>query len=108
MFRKPEEKVDVLKYDEVEQTESPDTNKSSLDDTSSDLVQETAMSDYVTPNAVLPVESCGNSHITSDVEDHSIEGTVLEVTELIIFMRLIFVFDVISWVMSCRFISHIY
>lgn len=78
LFRKPEEKVDVLKYDEVEQTESPDTNKSSLDDTSSDLVQETAMSDYVTPNAVLPVESCGNSHITSDVEDHSTEGTVLE------------------------------
>lgn len=108
MFRKPEEKVDVLKYDEVEQTESPDTNKSSLDDTSSDLVQETAMSDYVTPNAVLPVESCGNSHITSDVEDHSTGGTVLEVTELIIFMRLIFVFDVINWVMSCRFISHIY
>lgn len=78
LFRKPEEKVDVLKYDEVEQTESPHTNKSSPDDTSSDLVQETAMSDYVTPNAVLPVESCGNSHMTSDVEDHSTEGTVLE------------------------------
>lgn len=78
LFRKPEEKVGVLKYDEVEQTESPDTNKSSPDDTSSDLVQETAISDCVTPNAVLPVESCGNSHMTSDVEDHSTDGTVLE------------------------------
>ncbi|KDP25178.1 hypothetical protein JCGZ_20334 [Jatropha curcas] len=92
LFRKPEEKTDTVKYDEVEQTGySPTTSKSSPDDTSSDLVQETATSavqvgkqsegiakwlideaDNMTPSVAAPVDSSCNSH--SDVEDHAAEA----------------------------------
>lgn len=95
LFRKPEEKTDTVKYDEVEQTGySPTPTKSSPDDISLDVVQETATSDVrvgkksdginmwltdnsdnTTPNAVVPVDSCSNSHITSDAEDHGAEVT---------------------------------
>ncbi|XP_031274708.1 protein NTM1-like 9 isoform X2 [Pistacia vera] len=81
LFRKSDEKNDVPKYDEVEQAGSPVTNKSSPEDTSSDLVQETAISDYGTNgNGAIPVESCCNSHMTSDVEEHSlsVEATTVE------------------------------
>ncbi|KAJ0048558.1 hypothetical protein Pint_14929 [Pistacia integerrima] len=81
LFRKSDEKNDVLKYDEVEQAGSPVTTKSSPEDTSSDLVQETAISDYGTNgNGAIPVESCCNSHMTSDVEEHSlsVEATTVE------------------------------
>ncbi|KAM7278755.1 hypothetical protein ACFE04_005889 [Oxalis oulophora] len=89
LFRKPVEKVDDgSKYDEVEQLEcSPAMTKSSPDDTSSDLVQETATSDLQVGNQLkglnqwctdktdnsifpLPVDSGSNSHMTSDAEDH--------------------------------------
>lgn len=79
LFRKSEEKNGVLKYDE-EQPGSPVTIKSSPDDTSSDLVQETTMPDYGTNgNAAVPLESCCNSHMTSDMEEHSLEATTVEV-----------------------------
>ncbi|KAL5764379.1 hypothetical protein ACOSQ2_016973 [Xanthoceras sorbifolium] len=78
LFRKSDERNDVVKYDEVEQTGSPTTNKSSPDDTSSDLVQENNMPDDVINSGAVPVESCCNSHMTSDVEDHSAEGTAIE------------------------------
>ncbi|KAJ9148181.1 hypothetical protein P3X46_030261 [Hevea brasiliensis] len=97
LFRKPEEKIDIVKYDEVDQTGySPTTSKSSPEDTSSDLVQETRSSatqagkQYegiarwlidesvnMTSSAVLPVDSCCNSH--SDVEDHAEEMTAMMV-----------------------------
>lgn len=88
LFRKPEEKTGVQKYDEVEQTVLSPT-KSSPDETSSDLVQEPATSDTqvaediegikrwktdksedLTPDAFLSVESCCNSYKASDIEDH--------------------------------------
>ncbi|KAI9174102.1 hypothetical protein LWI28_011996 [Acer negundo] len=50
----------------------------SENDTSSDLVQENNIPDDVITDDVVPVESCGNSHMTSDVEDHSAEGTTIE------------------------------
>ncbi|KAK0587770.1 hypothetical protein LWI29_028672 [Acer saccharum] len=78
LFRKSDEKNDVVKYDEVDRTSSPNTNRSSPDDTSSDLVQENSIRDDAITNDVVPVESCGNSHMTSDVEDHSAEGTTIE------------------------------
>ncbi|TXG50802.1 hypothetical protein EZV62_023326 [Acer yangbiense] len=78
LFRKSDEKNDVVKYDEVDRTSSPNTNRSSPDDTSSDLVQENNIRDDAITNDVVPVESCGNSHMTSDVEDHSAEGTTIE------------------------------
>uniref|UniRef100_A0A5B6YH27 NAC domain-containing protein n=1 Tax=Davidia involucrata TaxID=16924 RepID=A0A5B6YH27_DAVIN len=97
LFRKADEKADVSKYDEVAPTGlSPTTTKSSPDDTSSDLFQETTIldlqvstqpegikrwltdkSDNMTPNVLVPVESC-----TSDAEDHS-EGTTNEVYSLL-------------------------
>lgn len=94
LFHKPEEKPEVSKYDEVEQTgSSPTTTKSSPDDMSSDLFQEPSSvldgnvqkqpegitrwlidkTDKMTPNALIPVESC-----TSNVEDHSAEETATE------------------------------
>ncbi|KAK3228221.1 hypothetical protein Dsin_008083 [Dipteronia sinensis] len=79
LFRKSDEKNDVVKYDEVDQTSSPITNRSSPDDTSSDLVQENNIPDDVITNDVVPVESCDNSHMTSDVEDQSAECTAIEV-----------------------------
>lgn len=97
LFRKPEEKIDIVKYDEVEQTGySPTTSKSSPDDTSSDLVQESATSamqvgkqseglarwlidesENMTPGFVAPVDSCCNS--PSDIEDHAAEATTMVV-----------------------------
>ncbi|KAF5734934.1 hypothetical protein HS088_TW15G00431 [Tripterygium wilfordii] len=89
LFRKPEEKIEGQKYDEVEHSgSSPTTSKSSPDDTSSDLVQEAEtssmqegketkgtekqfeQSNNKAPNALLPVQSRSNSHMTSDSEDH--------------------------------------
>lgn len=103
LFRKPEDKSDALKHDEVDQTgSSRTTTKSSPDDTSSDLFQETATSDMqceqsqgikswladnldtMTPFA-RPVESCSNSYMASDVT----EETPLQVG---ICIPLIFVF----------------
>lgn len=99
LFRKPEEKPDASKYDEVDQTGlSPTTTKSSPDDTSSDLLQETATSgmpvgeepevvnkwltnksDKMALNARVPVDGGSNSNMASDVEDHIPDGTALEV-----------------------------
>jgi len=98
LFRKPEERPSIVKYDEIEQTEySPTAAKSSPDDASSDLVQETATSemssgkqpedikmwstesDNMTSNAVVPNDSCSNSRATSDVEDQVPEATAVEV-----------------------------
>ncbi|CAN1779404.1 Protein NTM1-like 9 [Linum perenne] len=96
LFRKPEEKVDVVKYDEVEQTGfSPTTTKSSPDEATSDLVQETATSgmrvgkqdtlfDSMTPTtALVPADSSCNSHMNSDVEDHVTELTAEEANALV-------------------------
>lgn len=88
LFRKPEEKTGVQKYDEVEQTGLSPT-KSSPDETSSNLVQEPATSDTqveeeiegikrwktdksedLTADAFLSVESCCNSYEASNIEDH--------------------------------------
>ncbi|KAH8494707.1 hypothetical protein H0E87_021197 [Populus deltoides] len=98
LFRKPEERPSIVKYDEIEQTEySPTAAKSSPDDASSDLVQETATSemssgkqpedikmwstesDNTTSNAVVPNDSCSNSRATSDVEDQVPEATAVEI-----------------------------
>lgn len=99
LFRKADERPDVVKYDEVEQTDSPPTmTKSSPDDTSSDLVQEGAVSDMqvgkqperiqrwltdksdnMTTNSLVPVESCCHSYLASDVEDHTSEDAATEV-----------------------------
>ncbi|KAF2290258.1 hypothetical protein GH714_005674 [Hevea brasiliensis] len=66
LFRKPEEKTDIVKYDEVDQTGySPTTSKSSPDDNTSDLVQESATSAI---QARKPSE---------DVEDHAAEMTAM-------------------------------
>lgn len=97
LFHKPEEKADVLKYDEVEQTGlSPTTTKSSPDETTSDVVQETATSDMqgekqsesiirwwndksdnMSPDALPPVP--GDSYMASDVEDPGAEETGIQV-----------------------------
>ncbi|XP_040986340.1 protein NTM1-like 9 [Juglans microcarpa x Juglans regia] len=100
LFRKPEEKADIVKYDEVDHTgSSPTTTKSSPDDISSDVVQETPMSDMqvgnqsegikrwltdeldnITPTAHMPVDTSSISYMASDVEeDHVQEGTGIEV-----------------------------
>ncbi|KAG2680601.1 hypothetical protein I3760_11G105800 [Carya illinoinensis] len=100
LFRKPEEKADIVKYDEVDNTgSSPTTTKSSPDDLSSDVVQETPMSDVqvgnqsegikrwltdeldnITSNAHMPVDTSSISYMASDVEeDHVQEGTGIEV-----------------------------
>ncbi|XP_008245853.1 PREDICTED: protein NTM1-like 9, partial [Prunus mume] len=96
LFHKPEEKADVLKYDEVEQTGlSPTTTKYSPDETSSDVVQETATpdmqgekqsesimrwwndkSDNMSPDALPPVP--GDSYMASDVEDPGAEETGIQ------------------------------
>lgn len=96
LFRKSEEKAEVVNYDDVELTTSPIV-KSSPEDTSSDLVQETAALDMqinrqsesirhwltdrlddISSNSHLPVESCSNNYLTSDVEDHGMEGLPYE------------------------------
>ncbi|XVE64560.1 hypothetical protein DITRI_Ditri07aG0110100 [Diplodiscus trichospermus] len=87
LFHKPEEKNDIVKYDEVEQTGySPTLTKSSPDDTSSDLFQGTVSSemqaqkpDNVMQNGQVTGDSSCNSHMTSDAEDNAAEGTVVEV-----------------------------
>ncbi|CAK7357512.1 unnamed protein product [Dovyalis caffra] len=97
LFKKPEGRTDIVKYDEIEQNGySPAAAKSSPDDASSDLVEETATpdmhsgkqsedikmwmieSDNMTSNIVVPVDSCSNSHATSDVEDQMPEATAVE------------------------------
>lgn len=96
LFRKSDEKSDIPKYEEGEQGGSPVTTKSSPEDTSSDLVQETAMSDYGTNgNGAVPVESCGNSHMTSDVEEHSVEATTVEVRNWFYLLFFIFLVPII-------------
>ena len=99
LFRKPEERTDVVKYEEIEQIGySPTVAKSSPDNASSDLIQETATSDLhsgkqsgdikmwltesdnLTTNSVIPVDSCSNSHATSDIEDQVPEATAVEVS----------------------------
>ncbi|XP_030540131.1 protein NTM1-like 9 [Rhodamnia argentea] len=101
LFRKTEEKPEVVKYDEVEQTGLSPTAKSSPDETLSDVVPETPVSDVqeksqsdgikrwltdkldkMTPNAQMPVESCCNSVMASDLEDGITDGTPLEVHQL--------------------------
>ncbi|XP_065858404.1 protein NTM1-like 9 [Euphorbia lathyris] len=97
LFHKREDRIETAKCDEVEQTGySPTVSKSSPDDTSSDLVQETAMSTSqvgkesggatkwlidesvnMTPGASVPVDSCCNSH--SDIEDQAAEATTMGV-----------------------------
>ncbi|XP_044477706.1 protein NTM1-like 9 isoform X2 [Mangifera indica] len=70
LFRKSDEKNDVSKDAEAGQAESPVTAKSSPWDTSSDY--------GTNGNGVVPVESFSNSHVTSDVEEHSVEATTVE------------------------------
>ncbi|XP_050151836.1 NAC domain-containing protein 14-like [Malus sylvestris] len=94
LFHKPEEKADVPKYDEVEQTGlSPTTTKSSPDE-SSDIIQETATSeiqgenqaegimrwltdnsDNVTPDALPPLPDI---FMASDVEDQGAVETGIQ------------------------------
>ncbi|XVF12816.1 hypothetical protein REPUB_Repub08aG0152700 [Reevesia pubescens] len=86
LFHKPEEKIDIVKYDEVEQTGySPTMTKSSPDDTSSDLLQDTVSSETqaqkannLTQNGQITGDSSCNSHMTSDAEDHAAEETMVE------------------------------
>jgi len=99
LFRKPEERTNGVKYDEIEQIGySPTAAKSSPDNASSDLVQETATSgmhsgkqsedikmwltesDNVTANSVGPVDICSNRHATSDIKDQVPEATAVEVS----------------------------
>ncbi|KAL5551454.1 hypothetical protein UlMin_001630 [Ulmus minor] len=95
LFHKPEEKPDAPKADVLDQTGlSPTATKFSPDDTSSDLLQEAETSDLqdgdqsegikrwltdntdnMTPAAQVPVESCSNSCMASDVEDHGTNET---------------------------------
>lgn len=106
LFRKQEEKADVSKYDEVENTgSSPTATRSPPDDASSDLVQATPTSgmqvgdqsegikrwltdksDNMTPTTLLPVDTSSisyNSCMASDAEeDHVLEGTGIEVREV--------------------------
>ncbi|KAJ6752384.1 hypothetical protein OIU85_002784 [Salix viminalis] len=102
LFRKPEVRTDVVKYEEIEQIGySPTAAKSSPDNASSDLIQETATSDLhsgkqsgdikmwltesdnLTTNSVIPVDSCSNSHATSDIEDQVPEATAVEAYPLL-------------------------
>ncbi|KAI5605967.1 hypothetical protein BDE02_01G388600 [Populus trichocarpa] len=102
LFRKPEERTNGVKYDEIEQIGySPTAAKSSPDNASSDLVQETATSDMhsgkqsedikmwltesdnVTANSVGPVDICSNRHATSDIEDQVPEATAVEACPLL-------------------------
>lgn len=96
LFHKADEKLDNLKYNEVEHSGSlPSPNKSSPDDVSLDLVREPAMmdmqmakeqedikkwwtdhADCLTPTNLAHVESCA-----SDGIDHSGEETPMEVRD---------------------------
>jgi hypothetical protein len=94
LFHKPEEKAEVLKYDEVEQTGLSPTN--SPDEASSDVVQETATpdmkggkqsegisrwlndnSDHMTPDTLTVPPNY--SYMASDVEDHGPEVATIRV-----------------------------
>lgn len=98
LFHKLDEKADSSKYDEVEPSgSSPNTIKSTPDDTSSDLFQEPLIMDMqvskqpagigrwltdklddVTSNSLLHVESC-----TSGAEDHLTKAAIREVYPII-------------------------
>ncbi|GLT64668.1 hypothetical protein SLA2020_371460 [Shorea laevis] len=88
LFHKVDEKIDAVKYDEVDQIgDSPPANKLSPDDASSDLVQGTATPemeaqkqsyDDVSQNVQVIGNSCCNSHMTSDLEDHAVEDNAIE------------------------------
>ncbi|TYI52823.1 hypothetical protein E1A91_D12G275900v1 [Gossypium mustelinum] len=87
LFHKVEERNDIVKYDEVEQTGySPAMIKSSPDDTSSDLLQDTVSSDTQAqkPDNLMQndqitgdTSSC-NSHMTSNADYHATEETMME------------------------------
>ncbi|XVE58203.1 hypothetical protein DITRI_Ditri04bG0151200 [Diplodiscus trichospermus] len=86
LFHKPEEKNDIMKFDEVEQTGySPTVTKSSPCDTSSDLLQDTLSHetqsqkpDNLMANVQVTGDSSCNSHMTSDADDHTEEENVVE------------------------------
>lgn len=96
LFHKPDERIDAVKYDEVDQNGySPTMTKSSPDDTSSDLVQEivtpepekqsegksrwlTDKCDEVSQNGQVIIDGSCNSHMSSDVEDHVVEENAVE------------------------------
>ncbi|GMI96283.1 NAC 014 [Hibiscus trionum] len=81
LFHKPEERNDIGKDDEIEQPGfSPAMTKSSPDDTSSDLLQDTVSSetqaqkpDNLLRNSQVTGDSSCNSHMTSDAEDNAVE-----------------------------------
>ncbi|MBA0564003.1 hypothetical protein Golob_008962, partial [Gossypium lobatum] len=87
LFHKVEERNDIVKYDKVEQTGySPAMIKSSPDDTSSDLLQDTVSSDTQAqkPDNLMQndqitgdTSSC-NSHMTSNADYHATEETMME------------------------------
>ncbi|TYJ06864.1 hypothetical protein E1A91_A12G264200v1 [Gossypium mustelinum] len=87
LFHKVEGRNDIVKYDEVEQTGySPAMIKSSPDDTSSDLLQDTVSSDTQAqkPDNLMQndqitgdTSSC-NSHMTSNADYHATEETMVE------------------------------
>ncbi|XP_022722255.1 protein NTM1-like 9 [Durio zibethinus] len=86
LFHKPEEKNDIVKYDELEQKQySATMTKSTPDDASLDLLQDTVS--YETqvqkPSSLMQngQGTCDNScksHMASDAEDHAAEETVIE------------------------------
>ncbi|GMI71642.1 calmodulin-binding NAC protein, NAC transcription factor-like 9 [Hibiscus trionum] len=86
LFHKPEEKNDIEKDDEVEQPGySLPMIKSSPDDTSSDLLQDTVSSetqvqkpDNFMHNSQVTGDSSCNSHMTSDAEDNVVEENMVE------------------------------
>ncbi|KAK8477856.1 hypothetical protein V6N13_060317 [Hibiscus sabdariffa] len=86
LFHKPEERNDIGKDDEVEQPGySPAMTKSSPDDTSSDLLQDTVSSETQAqkPDNLMCIsqvtgESSCNSHMTSDAEDNAVEENMVE------------------------------
>ncbi|KAK8685106.1 hypothetical protein V6N13_041115 [Hibiscus sabdariffa] len=86
LFHKPEERNDIGKDDEVEQPgDSPAMTKSSPDDTSSDLLQDTVSSETQAqkPDNLMRIsqvtgESSCNSHMTSDAEDNAVEENMVE------------------------------
>lgn len=100
LFRKSEERIDAPKYDEVDHTgSSPATTRSSPDDTSSDIVQETGVSKEKQPEAIKrwltdkadkmddsfagPVDSfCSN--VRSEFEDNAIEQTPQVISQLLL------------------------
>lgn len=98
LFRKSEEKAQVLKDDDFEPISSSPMAKSSPGETSSDLVPETPASgmemngqseaikqwltdglDDMTTNACIHVESCSNSCMMFDLENYATVGPSFEV-----------------------------